>query len=80
MKNYINALENRFSRACTRCCTCLQDTRRKLSEDGGQFVMDHAIVFVIAIVLGGIVLGLLTVYVRTDLSNTLKTKINDFFN
>ncbi len=80
MKTYINALKNRFSLACTRCYSGLQDTRRKLSESSGQFVMDHAIVFVIALVLGGIVVGLLTTYVRTDLANTIKTKLNDFFN
>ena len=57
MKTYINALKNRFSLACTRCYSGLQDTRRKLSESSGQFVMDHAIVFVIALVLGGIVVG-----------------------
>ena len=80
MKTYINALKNRFSLACTRCYSGLQDTRRKLSESSGQFVMDHAIVFVIALVLGGIVVGLLTTYVRTDLANTIMTKLNDFFN
>lgn len=80
MKTYINALKNRFSLVCTRCYTGLQDTRRKLNENSGQFVIDHAIVFVIALVLGGIGLTLLVNYLQSDLSNTIKTKINDFFN
>ena len=80
MKTYINALKNRFSLACARCYSGLQDTHRKLSESSGQFVIDHAIVFVIALVLGGIGLTLLVNYLQSDLSNTIKTKINDFFN
>lgn len=52
----------------------------KLAENNGQFVMDHSVVFVLIIVLGGIALGLLTTFLTTDLAPTLKTKILDFFN
>ncbi|MEM5781561.1 MAG: DUF6133 family protein [Lawsonibacter sp.] len=77
MKNQRNNLKTRFNRAVIR----LQlSVRQKLQETDGNFVMDHAVVFVIIVVLGGIVLTLLTKYLNDDLSSTLKTKINDFFN
>ncbi|MEA4934341.1 MAG: hypothetical protein VB071_12305 [Lawsonibacter sp.] len=77
MKNQRNNLKTRFNRSVIR----LQlSVRQKLQETDGNFVMDHAVVFVIIVVLGGIVLTLLTKYLNDDLSSTLKTKINDFFN
>lgn len=54
--------------------------RMKLAEGDGEFVMNNGVVFVLVIVVGGIVLGLLTVFLQTDLAPTLKTKIMDFFN
>lgn len=54
--------------------------RMKLAENNGQFVMDHAVVFVLIIVLGGIALVLLTTFLQNDMAPTLKTKIMDFFN
>ena len=77
MKNQLNNLKTRFNRAIIH----LQlSARQKLQETEGNFVMDHAVVFVIIVVLGGIVLTLLVNYLNDDLSNTLKEKVNDFFN
>lgn len=63
----------------TRLYLRAQAAKAKLLEKNGQFVMDHAVVFVLILVLGGIVLTLLTAYLQNDLSTTIKGKINDFF-
>lgn len=55
-------------------------TRKKLRDSSGQFVMDHTMIFVIILVLGGIALGLLAAYLRGPLSESLKAKISDTLN
>ena len=69
MKTLMNNLKKKLNRALIR----LQNT-------DGQFVMDHAVVFVIIIVVGALVLGLLKTFVGTDLAPVLKEKILAFFN
>lgn len=80
MKHFINHIRSGFRRASVRSYAAIHDVRRKLAENDGQFVMDHAVVFVIIIVLGGVSLLLLKNYLNDELSNTLKSKINEFFN
>ena len=80
MKNLFNTLHAGFNRFAAKTYLAAQDAKAKLREENGQFVMDHAVVFVIIIVLGGIALLLLRNYLQDDLSNTLKDKINAFFN
>lgn len=80
MKHFINNIRSSFRRASVRSYTAVHNARRKLAENDGQFVMDHAVVFVIIIVLGGVSLLLLRNYLNDELSNTLKSKINEFFN
>lgn len=53
---------------------------QKLKADDGQFVMDHAVVFVLILALAAIALGLLITFMKTDLAPTLRTKIMEFFN
>ena len=69
MKNLVNNLKKKLNRALIR----LQNT-------DGQFVMDHAVVFVIIIVVGALVLVLLKNFVETDMAPVLKEKILAFFN
>lgn len=52
----------------------------KLAENRGDFVMDHAVVFVIIIVVAGIAILLLTTFLQTDMGPLLTQKIKDFFN
>lgn len=80
MKHLINNIRSSVRRASVRSYAAVHNARRKLAEDEGQFVMDHAVVFVIIIVLGGVSLLLLKNYLNDELSNTLKSKINEFFN
>lgn len=54
--------------------------RLKLAETRGDFVMDHAVVFVIILVVGGAALLLLTTFLNTDMGPLLTQKIKDFFN
>ena len=51
-----------------------------ISTTNGLFVIDHAAVFIIIIVLAGIALTLLSNYVETDFATALKDKINALFN
>lgn len=55
------------------------EAKEKIRDDRGNFFMDHAVVFVLIIVIGGIVLALLTTYIQNDLATTIKSKISDFF-
>lgn len=83
MKKHILNASSSLKAACGRAMLHVwqggRRVREKLSEEKGQFVMDHAVVFVLIIVLGGIALVLLTTYLQNDLSNTLRDKINEFF-
>lgn len=84
MKNRMNNLFTKANAFLARTCVSLRLRTRlaeeKLCEQNGDFVMNHAVVFVIIIVLGGAALLLLKNYMNDDLSTTLKGKINDFFN
>lgn len=83
MKNHILNATSNLKATCGGAALRLwqggRRVREKLSEEKGQFVMDHAVVFVLIIVLGGSALVLLTTYLQNDLSTTLRDKINEFF-
>lgn len=80
MKNLMNTLRNRMNLAAAHAYLTAKTAKEKLGENNGQFVMDHAVVFVIIIVLGGLALLLLRNYLQDDLANTIKSKIDAFFN
>jgi|GEM_PF-2011563 len=52
----------------------------KLAETRGDFVMEHAVVFVIILVVAAIVIALLIFFLQTELAPLLTQKIKDFFN
>lgn len=77
LKNNLNAaMTKAYIRAQLRTAH-LKDT---LKDESGQFVMDHAVVFVIILVLGALALLLLKNFLNDDLAPTLKTKIMAYFN
>ena len=77
LKNNLNAaMTKAYIRVQLRTAR-LKDT---LKDESGQFVMDHAVVFVIILVLGALALLLLKNFLNDDLAPTLKTKIMAFFN
>lgn len=76
MKKIINKLNNLFIR--TRLAAI--GTREKLEETRGDFVLDHAMVFVIILVIGAIVIAVISNYIQNDFVNLIKEKITAFFN
>lgn len=79
-KNLKNTLDKTARKICASLAGKKCEARAKLAENSGQFVMDHAVVFVLIIVLGGIALALLTSFLQADMAPTLKSKIMEFFN
>lgn len=55
-------------------------SQQKLAETRGDFVMNHAVVFIIIIVVAVVVIGLLIAYVQGDLASLLKGKVSGLFN
>lgn len=78
-KTLKNALDNVTRKLCAAAAVKKNEARQKLAENSGQFVMDHAVVFVLITVLGGIALALLTSFLQSDMAPTLKSKIMEFF-
>lgn len=79
-KNLKNTLDKTARKICAAIAGKKNEAMDKLTENSGQFVMDHAVVFVLIIVLGGIALALLTSFLQADMAPTLKSKIMEFFN
>lgn len=71
--NTINAIRNTVKKP-------FAPVSAKLTEEKGQFVMDHLVVFVIILVLAALAITLLTTYMNGDLSTLLKGKVNALFN
>lgn len=77
LKNTLNAA---MSKAYIRARLYTARMKDTLKDESGQFVMDHAVVFVIIIVLGALALLLLKNFLNNDMAPTLKTKVMEFFN
>lgn len=77
MKNLIKTTMDKF---VMNLMTKKAVAERKLTEQRGDFVMDHAVVFVIILVIAGIGITLLTTFLQTDMAPLLTQKIKDFFN
>ncbi|WP_293009828.1 MULTISPECIES: DUF6133 family protein [unclassified Oscillibacter] len=77
LKNTLNAAMTKVYIRARLYVLRMKDT---LKDESGQFVMDHAVVFVIIIVLGALALLLLKNFLNNDMAPTLKTKIMEFFN
>lgn len=73
-------LNNAIRALSIRAHAGLLSAKSKLKERNGQFVIDHAAVFIIILVLAGITLTLLANYIETDFASSLKSKINSLFN
>lgn len=80
IKNCISNAKSAMDRSVFRMYRARLQAQQKLKEECGQFAVDHTVVFVIIIVIGGISMGLLTVYLKDHLAGQLEDKIDDFFN
>ncbi len=79
LKNILNTVRNKLLKATVQIRSYRDLSQAKLAENKGQFVMDHAVVFAIILVLGGIAMALLTTFMRTDMAPLLTQKVRDFF-
>lgn len=80
MKKYIKSLPGKINAMLARLKADAVVAKGKLADERGQFVMDHAVVFVIILVVAAIVIALLTTFLQTDMAPLIKQKILDFFN
>ncbi len=52
----------------------------KLAEQNGQFIVEHAAVFAVILVIAAIAITLFVTYLQGDFSSLITGKINDLFN
>lgn len=76
----MKALKNNITTAHTRINAAATAIEQRLASRNGSFVVDHAVVFVIIIVLGALALVLLKDYLSNTLAPLLISKISEFFN
>lgn len=75
-----NLIKTTMDKLVMKAMTQKAVAKRKLTEQRGDFVMDHAVVFVIILVIAGIGITLLTTFLQTDMAPLFTQKIKDFFN
>lgn len=80
MKTIRNKLNEKLLRAYLRVRGLGKKAAETLENEDGQFVVDHAVVFVIIIVLGAVAIVLMRTYLQNDLSVLLKNKVEALFN
>lgn len=71
---------NKLNMAMINLQVAVNDMKERMKDDRGDFVLDHGIVFVIILVLGGIVLLALKAYFDGEFPDLIKSKIDAFFN
>lgn len=80
ISNFINGVKAKFEGIFIRAQVEASLCRAKLAEERGDFIMDHAVVFIIIIVVAALVISLLVAYLNTDFSSMLKSKVSSLFN
>lgn len=80
MKKSLEMLNVAITRMQLAVQSKVADVKNKMEEQQGDFTLDHAMVFVIILILGGIILLALKNYIGDDFTNLVKQKINEFFN
>lgn len=71
---------NKLNMAMINLQVAVNDIKERIKEERGDFILDHAMVFVIILVVGAIVLVALKNYISNDFTNLVKSKIDEFFN
>lgn len=80
MKTVMNKMNVGMIRMQAKFQELATEAQRKWNENRGDFILDHAMVFVIILVVGGIALVALRTYVNEEFAALVKTKINEYFN
>ena len=73
MKNFINNIKNKFSRAVISAKTAIEST-------SGEGYIDTGVKIIIGVVIGGVILAGLYALFNTTIIPTLTTKIGNMFN
>ena len=80
MKN----LKNKLNSVKTTLAICMkrakQDATDTLTDNSGQFVVDHAVVFIIIVVVAAVVLYATKDFITNQLIPSITTKIMELFN
>lgn len=77
MKKFIEKIRNKANKAVISADCAI---RNALSSKKGEGYIDTALKWIIAIVVGGVILVALYALFKTNLLTTLTTKLNGFFN
>lgn len=75
LKGIVDHIKSTAGHAWAATFQVRANARLKLAEGNGQFVVDHSMVFVIILVLGGIALAAMTGVLNVDLLPALKGKL-----
>ncbi|SBV91277.1 hypothetical protein KL86CLO1_10098 [uncultured Eubacteriales bacterium] len=80
INNWINGVKAKIAERSIRAMGVANRCRAKLAEERGDFIMDHAVVFIIILVVAALVISLLVAYLNTDFSSMMKSKVSSLFN
>lgn len=79
LKAIMNAVKSTMKKIAIWILVRQKVARMKLAEERGDFVIDHAVVFIIIVFAAGVVIFLLNVFLRDDFSPALREKILGLF-
>jgi len=87
MKNIVSKIKHIIATLNGKCQKLAAQMEAKrvraqtvLANNEGDFVMDHAMVFVIILAVAAVVIGALVVFVQTDMGPAITNKIKSFLN
>lgn len=80
MKNLKNKLNSVKTTLAIRMKRAKQDAADTLTDNSGQFVVDHAVVFIAIVVVGGLVLLAMKDFLTDQLIPAITAKIMELFN
>jgi len=73
-------MKNLMNKIAIRTKLAAMGAKEKLTNRDGDFILDHAMVFVIILIVGGISIALLVTYLQGDFSTLVSDKVTEFFN
>lgn len=79
MKNIFKFINKKGCTVIRQCQIVRAAAQAKLAEENGQFVMEHALAFAIALGVGAIASALVISALQSDLAPAILAKIHSFF-
>lgn len=77
---FIHQIKTTANKSLLRMQLMGMETRKKLHETSGQFVMEHTVVFVLILVLAGIGLAILAPWLKGTLATQIQDKVTETLN